>query len=87
MEKRSILLRGRATGVRLESEFWEVIKEIARAERKTVAALVEQIDQGRQCKLGPAIRLYVVNALRESAGRPAFRETAPQAPRIDGAGP
>ena len=70
--KRSIVLAGHKTSVSLEDEFWVGLKEIAKAQRKTLSDLVGGIDIDReQANLSSAIRLFVLNhyqtRLRERA--------------------
>jgi predicted DNA-binding ribbon-helix-helix protein len=60
--KRSIVLAGHKTSVSLEDAFWEGLKEIAKAQRKTLSDLVNSIDIDReQANLSSAIRLFVLN--------------------------
>ena len=59
---RSIVLAGHKTSVSLEDEFWAGLKEIAKAQRKTLSELVNNIDIDReQANLSSAIRLFVLN--------------------------
>jgi predicted DNA-binding ribbon-helix-helix protein len=68
--KRSLTIARHRTSITLEDAFWEALGEIARAEGKSVAALVGEIDQGRstratkQQSLSAAIRLYVLARTR-----------------------
>jgi predicted DNA-binding ribbon-helix-helix protein len=68
--KRSLTIARHRTSITLEDEFWEALGEIARAEGKSVAALVGQIDKSRstraskQPSLSAAIRVYVLERLR-----------------------
>lgn len=65
--KRSIVIGGHKTSVSLEDAFWRAMKEIARAERKTLSQLVSEIDKSRvQSNLSSAIRLFVLDRLRVS---------------------
>jgi predicted DNA-binding ribbon-helix-helix protein len=60
--KRSIILSGHKTSVSLEDAFWEGLKDIAKAKRKTLAELVGGIDTEREhSNLSSAIRLFVLN--------------------------
>jgi predicted DNA-binding ribbon-helix-helix protein len=47
LRKRSILLSGHATSMALESEFWEVLDEMALQRGVSLAGLIAQIDEGR----------------------------------------
>lgn len=67
--KRSLTLRGHATSVSLEDEFWEALGEIAAREGRSVSALAAEIDAERGLDLGlaSAIRLHVLRHYRERA--------------------
>ncbi len=68
--KRSLTIARHRTSVTLEDAFWTALGEIARAEGKSVAALVGEIDQKRSARPSPqpslsaAIRLYVLERMR-----------------------
>jgi predicted DNA-binding ribbon-helix-helix protein len=70
--KRSLTIARHRTSVTLEDAFWEALGDIARAEGKSVPALVGEIDQSRsaqpdkQPSLSAAIRLYVLARMRNS---------------------
>ena len=60
--KRSIVIAGHKTSVSLEDEFWVGMKEIAKAQRKTLSDLVGSIDTQRaHGNLSSAIRLFVLD--------------------------
>jgi predicted DNA-binding ribbon-helix-helix protein len=65
--KRSLTIARHRTSVTLEDAFWEALGEIARADGKSVAALVGEIDRRRSAagrrdlSLSSAIRLYVLD--------------------------
>jgi predicted DNA-binding ribbon-helix-helix protein len=64
--KRSIVLAGHKTSVSLEDAFWEGLKEIAKAKRKTLSDLVGSIDTGREHgNLSSALRLFVLSHYRQ----------------------
>jgi predicted DNA-binding ribbon-helix-helix protein len=71
--KRSLTIAKHRTSVSLEDEFWEALGEIARAEGKSVPALVGEIDKRRSSKAGAqpslsaAIRLYVLERMKRGA--------------------
>ncbi len=73
--KRSLTIARHRTSITLEDEFWEALGDIARAEGKSVAALVGEIDQVRSARaskqpsLSAAIRLYVLERMRGSRRR------------------
>ena len=60
--KRSIVLAGHKTSVSLEDAFWQGLKEIAKAQRKTLSDLVGSIDIDREYgNLSSALRLFVLS--------------------------
>ena len=64
--KRSLTIARHRTSITLEDAFWEALGAIARADGKSVAALVGEIDRNRSASgnarlnLSAAIRLYVL---------------------------
>jgi predicted DNA-binding ribbon-helix-helix protein len=63
--KRSIVIAGHKTSVRLEDAFWKALKEIASARHMTLSDLVAAIDSNRQHgNLSSAIRLFVLDFYR-----------------------
>lgn len=72
--KRSVVLNGHRTSVSLEQPFWNMVREIARAEQKTVSSLLCQIDEARgEANLSSAVRVFVLETVR---ARVASRVTA-----------
>jgi predicted DNA-binding ribbon-helix-helix protein len=72
--KRSIVLAGHKTSVSLENEFWDGLHRIAEQQEKTVPALLQQIDRGRNhANMSSAIRTFVLEQFRAQAvaARPA----------------
>tara|TARA_R110001592_G_scaffold165057_1_gene399243 strand:+ start:121 stop:363 length:243 start_codon:yes stop_codon:yes gene_type:complete len=65
LAKRSILVAGHHTSLTLEDLFWEALKEIAAAREISVNALVTEIDAGRTGNLSSAVRVFVLQALRD----------------------
>jgi predicted DNA-binding ribbon-helix-helix protein len=62
--KRSLTISGHRTSLSLEPEFWAVLKTAAREERKSLAALVAEIDRHRGPRnLSSALRVWVLNRL------------------------
>ncbi|HEX5931281.1 MAG TPA: ribbon-helix-helix domain-containing protein [Methyloceanibacter sp.] len=65
-KKRSLTIARHRTSVTVEEPFWDALGEIARAEGKSVAAIVGEIDRRRSAtdreavSLSAAIRLYVL---------------------------
>jgi predicted DNA-binding ribbon-helix-helix protein len=81
--KRSVVIAGRKTSVSLEQPFWDVIREIAGAERTTASAVLRRVDGARsRTNLSSAVRVFVLDYVRgrmRHAGRPA--DPAPSADR------
>lgn len=69
--KRSLTIARHRTSVSLEDDFWEALGQFARADGKSVAALIREIDKrrsgkpGRQPGLSAAIRLYVLERIKQ----------------------
>lgn len=62
--KRSLTISGHRTSLSLEPEFWTVLKAAAQEERKSLSALVAEIDRGRgERNLSSALRVWVLNRL------------------------
>lgn len=64
MKKRSLLIMGHATSISLEDEFWETLKEISVEKSQSIQELIEQIDLTRTSNLSSAVRLFVLNHLK-----------------------
>jgi len=63
--KRSVVINGHKTSVSLEQPFWNIVREIAQAEQKTVSALLRQIDEARShANLSSAVRIFVLEHVR-----------------------
>lgn len=63
--KRSLTIAGHRTSLSLEPEFWAALKTFASAERKSLAALVSQIDEQRgERNLSSAIRVWILQRLQ-----------------------
>ena len=59
--KRSLTIAGHRTSLSLEPEFWDALKRAASADKKSLAALVGEIDAGRDGRnLSSAIRVWVL---------------------------
>jgi len=67
MRKHSLVIAGHATSVSLEQEFWDVLKEMAEQRGIALAALIAEVDAGREENLSSALRLHVLRALRSSS--------------------
>jgi len=67
MKKYSVSLHGHPTSISLEPVFWDVLGQIARQNRQSVASLIRQIDDSRISNAGAglsgAIRLFVLRTV------------------------
>jgi predicted DNA-binding ribbon-helix-helix protein len=64
LRKHSLLVAGHPTSVTLEDAFWDALKEIARQRGIPVNMLVTEIDRARDGNLSGAIRVFVLDAVR-----------------------
>ena len=64
LRKRSVLVAGHKTSVSLEAAFWDELRAVARARNLSLNALIAEIDRAREGNLSSAIRLYVLDWLR-----------------------
>jgi len=69
LRKRSVLIAGHKTSVSLEGAFWEELRAIAAERDMPLGRLIEEIDTSRGGNLSSAIRLFVLDRLREKALR------------------
>ena len=67
MKKRSLSIRGHRTSLSLEDGFWEELTAIAAERGQSVAALITEIDRTRTGGLSSAVRLFILEALRQKA--------------------
>ena len=63
--KRSVSIAGHTTSVSLEEPFWAALRSIAKAEGRSLAALITDIDERRGTNLSSALRLYVLQSLQQ----------------------
>jgi len=73
--KRSLTIARHRTSVSLEEPFWTALADIAKAQNKSIASLVSEIDKGRSERtdeesLSAAIRLYVLERLQAKREMP-----------------
>ena len=66
--KRSITIARHRTSISLEDAFWQALSRLAKADGRSVADLVSEIDRQRETNrsktsLSAAIRLYVLERL------------------------
>ena len=60
LKKHSVVIAGHQTSFTLENIFWDKLKQIARAENKSLKALITEIDANRTTNLSSAIRVYIL---------------------------
>ena len=75
--KHSVRIAGHATSVSLEPAFWEAFCEIAARRRRSVNALLAEIDAERGGNLSSAIRLFVLECCRRGELRDRAVAPAP----------
>jgi predicted DNA-binding ribbon-helix-helix protein len=62
--KHAITINGHETSITLEDAFWNSLKEIAHCRRVTLSKLLAKIDETRQGNLSSAIRVFVLEHIR-----------------------
>ena len=67
MKKRSVSIRGHRTSLSLEDPFWDELLLLANESGKSVAGLITEIDKNRQAGLSSAVRIFVLQALKQKA--------------------
>ena len=67
MKKRSVSIRGHRTSLSLEDGFWEELARIADDRGLSVAGLISEIDNARTGGLSSAVRLFILDTLRQEA--------------------
>jgi len=65
--KHSVRILGHATSISLEPVFWHLLSELAHAQDTSINHLVSVIDERRTGNLSSAIRVFIVERLREKA--------------------
>ena len=60
IQKRSVIISGHATSVSIETEFWDILKDIAAHKGVSINYLLSEIDVGRTNNLSSAARVYVL---------------------------
>ena len=71
--KRSVVISGHKTSISLEDAFWSGLKEIAHAQGASLSQTITEIDTTRrQNNLSSAIRLFVLDHVRDGKMRAAF---------------
>jgi predicted DNA-binding ribbon-helix-helix protein len=70
MRKHSLSIAGHRTSISLEAAFWDGLRELAREQGVSVAALAADIDRRRgAANLSSALRVHLLESFREKAGR------------------
>ncbi len=67
MKKRSITISGHSTSVTLEDEFWAALKNIAKMQKRSLNAIISEIDKARSDNapnLSSAIRVFILGELQ-----------------------
>jgi predicted DNA-binding ribbon-helix-helix protein len=86
--KRSIVIAGHKTSVSLEDPFWSELKDIAERQRITLSTMVGEIDtQRQQGNLSSAIRLFVLDHVRNHPPEFVSTHTASVSERSSGIAP
>lgn len=70
IRKYSVMISGHQTSISLEPEFWNELKRIAEKNTEPFSALVKRIDDTRLGGLSSALRLYVLQELKNEASQP-----------------
>ena len=65
LKKRSVDIDGHRTSVSMEAPFWDVLREIADKKGLSVNQLIATIDKDRTGNLSSAIRVFVLQAVRQ----------------------
>ncbi len=60
IQKRSVIVSGHATSISIETEFWDILKDIAAHKGVSINYLLSEIDVGRANNLSSAARVYVL---------------------------
>ena len=68
MKKISVSLSGHQTSIYLEEEFFAALQEIAKKENKSIASIIEHIDDNRDpdSNLSSAIRIWVLKKYQKA---------------------
>ena len=74
MKKRSVSIRGHRTSLSLEDGFWGELVRIAQIRGTSVAGLIAEIDNSRSGGLSSAVRLFVLDTLKQEVA--AYRTKA-----------
>jgi predicted DNA-binding ribbon-helix-helix protein len=64
--KRSVSIAGHTTSISLEEPFWKALRGLAKAQNRSLASLITEIDERRGTNLSSALRLYILDSLQKS---------------------
>ena len=68
MRKHSLVIAGHRTSISLETAFWDVLRDLARQKRVSVATLAAEIDQKRgDANLSSALRVHLLQVFKDRA--------------------
>ena len=67
MKKRSVSIRGHRTSLSLEDPFWDELLLLANESGTSGAGLITEIDKNRQAGLSSAVRIFVLQTLKQKA--------------------
>jgi predicted DNA-binding ribbon-helix-helix protein len=67
VRKRSVRIAGHRTSVSLEDAFWDELTRIAEARGQSINALIAAIDAGRDGNLSSAVRVFILNEVRNAS--------------------
>lgn len=63
LKKHSVVISGHQTSITLENIFWQKLKEISKAEKKSLKQLITEIDAERKTNLSSAIRVFIIKKM------------------------
>jgi predicted DNA-binding ribbon-helix-helix protein len=74
VRKRSVRIAGHRTSVSLEDAFWSELTRIAEVRGQSINALIATIDAGRGGNLSSAVRVFILNEVRQANGLNEVRQ-------------
>lgn len=69
MHKTSVSLSGHQTSVSLEQEFFDVLKQIANKQKKSLASIIQEIDETRPAgsNLSSELRIWILKQIMKTS--------------------
>ena len=64
IKKRSVVVAGHKTSVSLEQPFWDELARLAETRGVSLNSLIGAVDKGRDSNLSSALRVFVLQALK-----------------------